>query len=307
MSGRGPTCSVIMRTRNSVPVVEQALCALFSQDYKDFELLVVDSGSTDATLEILSRFPHRLIRREARDYFPGRVLNEAASQTRSRIAVFLNSDCVLLGPGALGRLVEAVEVPGDPPVVAAFARQVPRPDAWTHVRAEYAHAFPERGEAPAWLPLSLPFAAIRREALEQQPFYTEAWASEDTEWGVRARRRGWRVCYVPEALVMHSHNYPLGALYGRRFVEGEADAFLFERRDSLVAAARRIAGRSARDMAGALRARDLRDLALAPIRRTVEAVAYWQGNRLGRLRRDRGDPDTRAGQRVALSRHESSR
>ncbi len=307
MAGPEPTCSVVMRTRNSAPGVGQALCALFSQDERDLELLVVDSGSTDATLDIVSRFPHRLIRRSAQDYFPGRVLNEAVAETRGRIVVFLNSDCVLLGPEALGRLVQAVEAPGDPPVVAAFARQVPRPDAWTHVRAEYARAFPASGEAPPWIPLSLPFAAIRREALDEQPFYTDAWGSEDTEWGVRARRRGWRLRYVPEALVMHSHNYPLGALYGRRFIEGEADAFLFGTRDTLLAAARRAAGRTARDAAAALRLRDPRDLALAPIRRTVEAVAYWRGNRLGCRRRARGDADAREGQRVALSRHESSR
>lgn len=309
MEARQPTCSVLMRTRNSAPVVAQALQALFSQTFRDFELVVVDSGSTDATLAIASRFPHRLLRREAQDYFPGRVLNEAVPETRGRIVVFLNSDCVLLGPGALGRLVEALETPDvtGEPVMAAFARQVPRPDAWTHVRAEYARAFPASGEAPPWLPLSLPFAAIRREALLEQPFYTQAWGSEDTEWGVQARRRGWRARYVPEVLVMHSHNYALGALYGRRFIEGEADAFILGTRDSLFAAARRVVGRTARDVAGALRARDLRDLALAPIRRTVEAAAYCRGNRLGCRRRARGDADAREGQRIALSRHESSR
>ncbi len=295
-----------MRTRNSAPVVGQALCALFSQDYDDFELLVVDSGSTDDTLSVVARFPHRLIRREARDYFPGRVLNEAVAESQGRIVVFLNSDCVLLGPRALFRLVAALEDPKPPGVVAAFARQVPRPDAWTHVKAEYARAFPASGEAPPWLPLSLPFAAIRREAVLEEPFYTDAWGSEDTEWGVRVRRRGWRVRYVPKALVMHSHNYSLGALYGRRFIEGEADAFIYGTRDSKSAAARRALGRTARDAIQAIRVWDIGDLFQAPLRRAVEAVAYWRGNRLGNRRRDRGDPDASAGQRVALDRHESA-
>lgn len=303
------TGSVIMRTKNAFPVVGQALKALFSQDFRDFELLVVDSGSTDQTLDVVARYPHHLIRLPARDYFPGRVLNEAVAATRGRVVVFLNSDCVLLGPRALRRLLDALEAPDEAgrPVMAAFARQVPRPDAWTHVRAEYARAFPAMDDAPDWLPLSLPFAAIRREALEEQPFYTDAWGSEDTAWGVQARERGWRVRYVPEALVMHSHNYSLRALYGRRFIEGEADAFIFGARDTLVTAGRRAAGRTARDVVAALRAWDLQDLATAPFRRMVEAVAYRQGNRLGRHRKAHGDPDAGTGQRVALSHHESAK
>ncbi len=300
-----PVCSVLMRTRNSAPGVAQVLTALFSQTFRDFELVVVDSGSTDDTIALVSRFPHRLIRRAAEDYFPGRVLNEVVPETRGHVVVFLNSDCVLLGPGALGRLTEAVV--GSVDVVAAFARQVPRPDAWTHVRAEYARAFPASGEAPSWLPLSLPFAAIRREALLEQPFYTDAWGSEDTEWGVRARRRGWRVRYVPDVVVMHSHNYAIRALYGRRFIEGEADAFIYGTRDTPWAVARRVAGRTAKDVLQAIASRDPRDLVLAPVRRAVEAVAYWQGHRLGCRRRAQGDADASAGQRVALSRHESAR
>lgn len=309
MAIQPPACTVVMRTRNSTPVVGQALCALFSQDFRDFELLVVDSGSTDATLDVVSHFPHRLMRWAAEDYFPGRVLNEAVQEARGRLVVFLNSDCVLLGPSALQRLIGALDAPdpGGRPVMAAFARQVPRPDAWTHVRAEYARAFPASKDTPSWLPLSLPFAAIRREALLEQPFYTDAWGSEDTAWGVRARARGWVVRYVPEALVMHSHNYSLGALYGRRFIEGEADAFIFERRHNLVRAVRHAVGRTARDMIQAWNDRDPADLALAPVRRTVEAFAYWQGHRLGRSRRDRGDADTRQGQKVALTHHESSK
>ena len=55
-----PRVSVIMRTKNSDWVVAQALQALHSQTFRDFELLVVDSGSTDRTLEIVAQFPARL-------------------------------------------------------------------------------------------------------------------------------------------------------------------------------------------------------------------------------------------------------
>ena len=46
-----PRVSVIMRCKNSDWVIDSALAALFSQTYRDFQLLVVDSGSTDRTLQ----------------------------------------------------------------------------------------------------------------------------------------------------------------------------------------------------------------------------------------------------------------
>ena len=52
---------VVMRTKNSDWVVDRALAALYSQRHRDFDLLVVDSGSTDRTLEIVRRHPHRLV------------------------------------------------------------------------------------------------------------------------------------------------------------------------------------------------------------------------------------------------------
>ena len=52
---------VIMRSKNSDWVIGQALAGLFAQQGQPFGLVVVDSGSTDTTLEIVARHPHRLI------------------------------------------------------------------------------------------------------------------------------------------------------------------------------------------------------------------------------------------------------
>src|SRR5262245_22340886 len=215
--------SVIMRSKDADWVIAQALSALFAQTFQGFELIVVDSGSTDRTLEIVRQYPCRLIQIPALDYLPGRVLNQAISQASGELLVFQNSDAVPLSPHTLSRLLEPFTDPG---VVASFARQIPRPEALGWVRRDYAESFPERGPAPPWMPYSLPLAAMRRRAWERRPFYTEAFGSEDVEWGTWAARSGLCIRYVPDAIVMHSHNYTLKELYGRRFIEGEAGAFI---------------------------------------------------------------------------------
>lgn len=291
--------TIIMRTKNAAWVVGQALSALFSQRRRDFELLVVDSGSTDATLDIVGRYPCRLVRIEAKEYFPGLVLNMAIREAKGSLIVFQNSDTVPLTPDALNALVSPIER-GE--ADATFARQLPRPEAHTWVRRDYEVAFPAQGEPPPWMAYSLPFAALTREAWEKHPFYEDAWGSEDTEWGSWARQNGLRVRYVPEALVMHSHNYTLKQLYGRRFIEGEADAFILKDRASLARFLFRTGSSWVRDAVAHLAARDLQGLALAFPRRVVYHWAHLQGHRLGEQRRQSGDKDASKGQKVVLER-----
>lgn len=291
--------TIIMRTKNAAWVVGQALSALFSQKRRDFELLVVDSGSTDATLDIVSRYPCRLVKIEAKEYFPGLVLNMAIREAKGSLIVFQNSDTVPLVTDALERLVAPIE---NGSADATFARQLPRPEAHTWVRRDYAAAFPETGDAPPWMAYSLPFAAMTRAAWEKHPFYEDAWGSEDTEWGYWARNNGLRVRYVPEALVMHSHNYTLRQLYGRRFIEGEADAFILRERSSLARFAVRTGISCARDALAHVAARDLPGLALTFPRRLVYHWAHLQGHRLGEQRRRSGNRDASMGQKVVLER-----
>jgi rhamnosyltransferase len=297
MAEKGPSVSVIMRTKNSAGVVEQALAALFSQEQRDFELLVVDSASTDRTLEIVRAYPCRLIEIAARDYYPGAVLNRAIEATTGDLLVFQNSDTVPLSPRALGDLVGVF---ADPEVQAAFGRQLPRPEAHTWVRRDYEVAFPAAPSTPDWLPYALPFAAMRRSAWKEHPFYSEAWGSEDTEWGFWARRQGRRIAYVASAVVMHSHNYRLRQLYGRRFIEGEADAFIHADRLSAGQTLWRFALAAARDVPYHLARRDLPGLAGIPARRGVYHWAYYRGHKLGERRRRTGDTDTSVGQSVVL-------
>ncbi len=295
-----PNISVIMRSKNSDWVIGQALGALFSQSFRDFELIVVDSGSKDRTLEIVRQYPCELIEIEAAAYFPGAVLNSAVQHANSDLFVYLNSDGVLLSPDSLARLVAAFDDPG---VQAAFGRQLPRPDAHTWVRRDYTTSFPERGSAPPWMKMSLVFSAMRRCAWEEHPFYLDAWASEDSEWGTWAAANGRKVAYVADAICMHSHNYTLREIYGRRFVEGEANAFIYRDSASLAGEAAAFVRAVARDSVAHLVAMDTGGLVKAPARRAVFHWAHYKGHRHGEARISRGDTDASTGQQIVLARH----
>ncbi|MFC1735277.1 glycosyltransferase [Candidatus Hydrogenedentota bacterium] len=301
MSEDVPGVSVIMRTKNADWVVEETLKGLFSQKYNNFELLVVDSGSTDNTLDIVKKYPARIMEIEPKAYFPGTVLNQAIEQTSGEIVVFLNSDAVPQNPYALTRLIAAFDKLD---VQAAFARQTPRPEANAWVKRDYARSFPEEGPAPPWITLSLPMAAMRRSIWEKRPFYTAAWASEDTEWGHWAQAEGHVIKYVPDALVMHSHNYTLRQTYGRRFVEGEADVFIYGGRATFCKMLSQWLRVVVQDSIWCLRKGAFNEIPAIPLRRLVYSWAYRAGHKLGEERKKKDEKDASRGQEVVLARHE---
>lgn len=295
-----PSIAVLMRTKNAESILPQTLKALFSQHHVSFDLHVVDSSSTDRTLDMAKFYPCQIEMIEAKEYFPGKVLNAAIKKIQADIIVFLNSDTVLLDSQSLFQLLKEFE---NPEVQAAFGRQLPRPDAETWVRRDYQASFPDTNIAPSWMHLSLSFSAMRKSIWEKRPFYESAWGSEDNEWGYWAKSAGYQIAYVPKALVMHSHNYTLRQLYGRRFIEGEADAYIYKHSYTLPKMLFQWVKSLGRDVLFYIHAHDWLGLPKLPILRFVYFWAYFQGHRLGQKRRISNDQDSSQGQKTVLNRY----
>jgi glycosyltransferase involved in cell wall biosynthesis len=96
-----PAVTAIMTVYNGLPLVEQAVDSLLGQDFDDFELVIVDDGSTDGTTEVLTRRTDPRIRL-VRGAHMGRAvaLNHAVRLARGRYLANLDADDVAL-PGRL--------------------------------------------------------------------------------------------------------------------------------------------------------------------------------------------------------------
>ena len=67
--------SFVIRTKNEEKLIGKVLKSLWDQTYKNFEVIIVDSGSTDKTLEIVKKFPVKLIEIKPKEYNPSYALN----------------------------------------------------------------------------------------------------------------------------------------------------------------------------------------------------------------------------------------
>lgn len=91
-----PVVSVIIPTHDRLPYLEEAVDSVCSQTFRDWELIVVDDGSTDGTSEYLGALSDERIRsiRMERSGYPGAVRNRGIEEARGRYVAFLDSDDV---------------------------------------------------------------------------------------------------------------------------------------------------------------------------------------------------------------------
>jgi rhamnosyltransferase len=202
--------AIIMRARNEMPHVRRALEMLKRQTYTDYELLAVDSGSTDGTLQTLEEHCGNLVQIAPGQYIPGQVLNAAVARTDLPIIVFLNADAIPQSTDWLEKLV--LPIIGKT-VDATFSKQVARPDAKFIVADDYGRAYDPARIAPGFF--SAVACAFRRSLWEKHKFREQGYA-EDMAWAADCIADGARFQLVEDSVVEHSHNYTLEGLYQKR-------------------------------------------------------------------------------------------
>jgi len=227
-----PLASVLLLTRNGAATLPRVLAAVRSQEAPfPFELVAVDSGSEDGTVELLRRETDRLIEIRAEDFNHGTTRNVGVEACKAPLVVLLVQDAEPASTGWLARLVEPLAGHETGPLCAlagTYARQVPRPGASAVERA-YLSRYPATGSAPrrqsiadraefdaltpggrlAACTFDNVCSCIRRDVWERHPFKA-APIAEDLAWARDVMLAGYDLAYVPDAAVVHSHDRSAG-------------------------------------------------------------------------------------------------
>ena len=216
-----PLVSIVMRSFNEGWALRQTLPALLSQDWKNWELIVIDSGSQDGSVELIRQAkPRHFVQIRPQDYNPARVMNKGMELAASETAVFLNADATPQGNGWLRPLATALQAPT---TAAVFGRQIPRPACQAVYAHDYARCFgPNRASAQWEHFFSMVSSGIRKDIWSHRGFLETMQYSEDDEYARWCRAQGWQVEYCPKSVVMHSHNYTPAQAYTRSFGEARA-------------------------------------------------------------------------------------
>ena len=216
-----PLVSIILRSFNEAWALRDTLSALKLQDYQNWELIVIDSGSTDGSQELIrAAEPVQFIQIQPHEYNPSKVMNLGMRLARSDLGIYLNADATPQGAAWLRPLVTALR---DTNTAAVFGRQIPRPDCQAAYACDYERCFGPNRESARWEHFfSMVSSGIRKDIWSKRGFLEKLQYAEDDEYTRWAKAQGYKVAYCPDSVVMHSHNYTSAQAYKRSFGDAKA-------------------------------------------------------------------------------------
>jgi len=193
--------SIIIRTKDEERWITSCLRGVFDQDFKDFEVIVVDNESSDNTLRKAAEFPVKIVK--IKEFFPGRAINAGIRKSKGRFIACLSGHCIPVDRHWLSGLLRNFD---DPKVAGVYGRQEPMAFSSDRDKRDLLITFglDRRVQARDSF-FHNANSMFRRCVWEEHPFDEEVSNIEDRIWAETMIGLGFRLVYEPEASVYHWH------------------------------------------------------------------------------------------------------
>ena len=229
-----PTVSIVIPAYNHAPYVGQTITSALSQTWRDFEVVVVDNGSTDGSVGWLAQeYPDVRVLCNPRNLGFAVANDQAIRATESPYLVTLNNDteatsiwlaelvAAAESDAAVGMVASQILLASAPGVIDSAGIEVDwTGTAWQRQRGE---AVDGTGDLEEVFGPCAGAALYRRAMLDEIGLFDESFFAyyEDVDLAWRARNAGWRCLYAPRARVYHAHSATGGQdLSYKRFLIG---------------------------------------------------------------------------------------
>lgn len=211
--GSDPCClTIVIRTFNSARTIRKLLAYFGTSN--SVELIIVDSGSKDQTLEIVSVCGARIIRL-SKPFHYSKALNVGFSKSSCRWILSISSHCIPVDPEFLRNILRFTQAVPEDCVVGYGKLNVVTPKAThPHIVGDL-RAF-ERG---CFFPGGNGLAVYRRSAWEAHPFAEDIDTAEDLEWFLWAMRQGFTARFIEGASAVYLNQGSLTHMYRKGWLE----------------------------------------------------------------------------------------
>lgn len=199
-----PETSIVVRAYNEARHLPALLDAIDRQRYRDFEVVLVDSGSVDGSREIVAARGHRVVRIHSHDFTFGYSLNVGIQAARGRFMAIASAHTQPCDEHWLEHLVTSLR---EDDVAMVYGRQVGvRSSKFSECedfRRTYGPARQERTHDDFFA--NNANSAVRKDLWQQYRFDETLPGLEDIDWAKHWTAAGYRVVYEPKAALHHIH------------------------------------------------------------------------------------------------------
>ncbi|HWQ46198.1 MAG TPA: glycosyltransferase family A protein [Longilinea sp.] len=215
-----PICSIVIRAFNEEKHIGRLLEGIRVQTIKDVQVILVDSGSTDKTMEIARRLPVEIVKIQPQDFSFGRSLNLGIAHTKAPIVVIASAHVYPVYPDWLEKLIEPFS---EERTALVYGKQRGNSTSQFSEHQIFAQWFPDHSVATQTTPFcNNANAAVRRSIWEMHPYNETLPALEDMAWGRWVLEQGYRIAYTAEAEIIHVHSETWQSIANRYRREGMA-------------------------------------------------------------------------------------
>jgi glycosyltransferase involved in cell wall biosynthesis len=190
------------------------------QTVKDVEIVLVDSGSTDATVSIAESFGARVVPIPSAEFTFGRSLNLGIRATTRELIVIASAHVYPVYPDWLEALLRPFE---DSRIALTYGKQRGPVSAKFSEQQIYHQWYPDKSKPRQTTAFcNNANAAIRKSLWEENPYDETLTGLEDLAWAKWAKEQGYDITYVSEAEIIHIHNETPRGVFNRYCREGMA-------------------------------------------------------------------------------------
>lgn len=199
--------SVVVPAYNSKQTIADCLDSIFKSEYKDFEVIVVDDGSTDGTGSIAGQFPAKIVKLE-KNRGAGYARNRGVEAAKADIILFIDSDCILAS-NALSLLAQTFESETADAVVGSYSIGGSPNDFYSKFQNLFtyqSHDIPEGQIFWFWTACG----AIRKQVFEKIGGFVETYSgasAEDMKIGTELVMGNHKIILNKKIQVTHKHRF----------------------------------------------------------------------------------------------------
>lgn len=217
---KNPVCSIIIRARNEEKNIGRLLEGIEKQTIRNVEIILVDSGSTDNTVNIAKKHNAVVVEIEPEKFTFGRSLNHGISVAHSDVCLVASAHVYPVYSDWIEKMMKPFS---DPSIALVYGKQRGSDTSQFSEQQIFLHWYGETSQIPQEHPFcNNANSAIRKKFWYKHKYNEDLPGLEDLEWAKWAIEDGYKIGYVSEAEIIHVHEESIKGIFNRYMREGMA-------------------------------------------------------------------------------------